>query len=157
MEPSPELDRLIERFTETIREVSRQENARLASEMARHIDAKLDAIEARTLARIQALQAQIERLRCEFREDVAELRKEQARQGERIADHGRAIARIEARLANGERQFEEHAGRLDKLEGKGEQTRLDLARLAASLGALGASGAIGGAAGAAIMRLLTGV
>jgi chromosome segregation ATPase len=147
--PSPEMEALAQRCTALVSESARLESQRVLRELRDHMDTKLDDLSDR-------LQRQIERVRAELREEITAVRTTQETQGKTLSDHGEAIGRIEERLENGDKKFDELNTRLDEMEGEVKTKRTPLLKYAGAAGKYAAGPTLAGAIGAAVVTLLGG-
>ena len=148
-EISPEMRAFAQELARVVQQATCEEHRRSVREFRDHLDTRLDEMERES-------RRQMDRLREELKEELAEIRKEQGEQRKTLGEHGEALAEVKQRLQAGDDRFDEHTKRIERLEGRATTTGERLAGLAGAVGKLAAAGTIGGAAAAAISRMLGG-
>ncbi len=146
---SPEMDAFGRHLASLVQETARLENARMISRIQEHFDQRLDAFENK-------IELRIDRLRCELRDEMAEVKGKQDAQGEILSEHSTALAQIEQRLEDGDKKFDKQNDAIAEISVRGQTNRANLAKLAGQLGRFSVGGAVGTGIGYAIFKMLQG-
>ena len=140
---APELEAFAKQLVESVREVSRQENARMVGDLSARLEDKIAGLRLELRAEFleikesqSAQRADLAAIRVEQRrqgEDLAAIKTVQGQQGTVLGQHTAQIAEINARLENGDRKFDDFSGRQDRLEKTGRSNEVSLVALAGAV------------------------
>jgi chromosome segregation ATPase len=146
---SPQFDAFARHLAGLIQETSRQENERMFMRLRDHFDRRMDELQER-------IDRKIEHLREEIRGEIEKVKSVQEMQSGKLQRHGEALARVEQRLEHGDARFQEVDARLKAVETAGQDNRVTLAGLAASIGRIAIPSAVSGATVVGILKMLGG-
>jgi chromosome segregation ATPase len=144
---TPEMQAFARELARLVQEATCEEHRRSVREFRDHLDTRLDEMERES-------RRQMDRLREELKEELAEIRKEQGEQRKTLGEHGEALAEVKQRLQAGDDRFAEHTKRIERLENRTSTARERLAALGGDLARLSAAGSIGSAVAYGILKLL---
>lgn len=144
---SPEMRAFAQELARMVQEATCAEHRRSVAAFRDHLDNRLNDMGDR-------IEARIERLRSELREELADVKREQKFQATTLDAHGKAIARVESRLENGDREFFALEKRMSAVEGSDVKSKVTLAQIGAKLGILAAQAGLAGACAAYILAKL---
>lgn len=153
---SPELRAFAAEFARQVREANCEEHRRATAELRDLFESRLDAFATRVEARIAELRAELRGEVAGVRKDLGSLWNEQREQRGTLENHSRTLARVEERLAVGERRFDRLETQAEEQRRDTGENRLSLVQLAARISTNAGVGGIAGAAGAFILKSLGG-